>query len=72
MTKDDLVNNLGVIFNSGASKFLDSTKDGPADVSQNGQFDVGVYSSFLISCRMRIFSTYVDEDVQHIWERKNR
>ena len=46
MTKNDLVKNLGVVANSGTSKFLDAVKDGTADIDQIGQFGVGFYSAF--------------------------
>ena len=71
MSKNDLVKNLGVVANSGTSKFLDAMKDGTADIDQIGQFGVGFYSAFLVADRVRVASKHPDDPVQHVWESKN-
>lgn len=58
MSKDELVNNLGVIARSGSKQFVESLKKGTTDGSTTkssdphgiiGQFGVGFYSAFMIS-----------------------
>jgi HSP90 family molecular chaperone len=50
LTRDEMIENLGTIAQSGARKFLDATKDQKVDFAQViGQFGVGFKSSFRIA-----------------------
>lgn len=58
MTKDELVQNLGTIAQSGAREFLDKVgKNGEFDVNDViGQFGVGFYSVFMVADEVRVVS----------------
>jgi molecular chaperone HtpG len=57
MTRDEVIENLGTIAQSGARKFLDATKDQKVDFAQViGQFGVGFYSVFMVAEWVRISS----------------
>ncbi|HEU4746794.1 MAG TPA: molecular chaperone HtpG, partial [Anaerolineales bacterium] len=57
MTKDEVIENLGTIAQSGARKFLEATKDKSADLTQViGQFGVGFYSVFMVAEWVRVTS----------------
>ena len=57
MTKDEVIENLGTIAQSGARKFLEASKDRSADLTQViGQFGVGFYSVFMVAEWVRVTS----------------
>ena len=57
MTKDEIIENLGTIAQSGARKFLEATKDQNVDLKQViGQFGVGFYSVFMVAEWVRVTS----------------
>jgi len=57
MTREEMIENLGTIAQSGARKFLDATRDQKVDFSQLiGQFGVGFYSVFMVAEWVRVTS----------------
>lgn len=57
MTREEMIENLGTIAQSGARKFLDATRDQKFDFSQLiGQFGVGFYSVFMVAEWVRVTS----------------
>jgi molecular chaperone HtpG len=57
MTRDEIIENLGTIAQSGARKFLEATKEKNADLTQViGQFGVGFYSVFMVAEWVRVTS----------------
>lgn len=67
MTKDEVIENLGTIAQSGARKFLDIAKDNQADFSQIiGQFGVGFYSVFMAAEWVRVTSRSYQPDAEAV------
>jgi len=57
MTRDEIVENLGTIAQSGARKFMEAAKDKPAEFARViGQFGVGFYSVFMAAESVRVTS----------------
>ncbi len=57
MNREEIIENLGTIAQSGARKFIEATKDKTVDFSQViGQFGVGFYSVFMVAEWVRVTS----------------
>ena len=57
MTRDEVIENLGTIAQSGARKFIEATKDQKLDFAKMiGQFGVGFYSVFMVAEWVRVTS----------------
>lgn len=69
MTRDELVQNLGTIAQSGARAFLEKLEEGEADPGEIiGQFGVGFYSVFMVAERVRVVSrSYRPEAEAAVW-----
>jgi molecular chaperone HtpG len=75
MTRDEMIDNLGVIARSGAKAFIQAMKGGDAGANghaQNviGQFGVGFYSAFMVADKVRVISrSYAPEvETAYVWE----
>jgi molecular chaperone HtpG len=67
MTRDEVIENLGTIAQSGARKFLDATKDQKVDFAQViGQFGVGFYSVFMVAEWVRVTSHSFDPKAEAV------
>jgi molecular chaperone HtpG len=67
MTKDDVIENLGTIAQSGARKFIEATKDKNTDLSRViGQFGVGFYSVFMVAEWVRVTSRSFKPDAEAV------
>jgi HSP90 family molecular chaperone len=57
MTRDEIIEHLGTIAESGARKFIQASREQQADFSQIiGQFGVGFYSVFMVAESVRVTS----------------
>ncbi|XWS47326.1 hypothetical protein CRYUN_Cryun14cG0142900 [Craigia yunnanensis] len=71
MTRQELVDCLGTIAQSGTAKFLKAvkeSKDAGTDNNLIGQFGVGFYSSFLVSDKVVVSTKSPKSDRQYVWE----
>lgn len=71
MTRDELVNNLGIIARSGAKAFIQAMSESKNGHSQDiiGQFGVGFYSVFMVADKVRVVSrSYRSEESTYAWE----
>jgi len=67
MTREEIIENLGTIAQSGARKFIEATKDKTVDFSQViGQFGVGFYSVFMVAEWVRVTSRSYRPDAEAV------
>lgn len=67
MTEDELIDNLGMIAQSGSLKFKEENEC-QKDVSIIGQFGVGFYSAFMVSDKVKVETKSYKEENAYIWE----
>jgi molecular chaperone HtpG len=66
MSRDDLVENLGTVAQSGTQSFLSQLEQG-TDLNLIGQFGVGFYSAYLVSDQVEVVSRAAGSDEAHRW-----
>ncbi|KAI3924563.1 hypothetical protein MKX01_038003 [Papaver californicum] len=71
MTREEIVDCLGTIAQSGTAKFLKALKDSKDAGSDNnliGQFGVGFYSAFLVADKVVVSTKSPRSEKQYVWE----
>lgn len=71
MTRQELVDCLGTIAQSGTAKFFKAIKDSKeaaGDSNLIGQFGVGFYSAFLVSDKVVVSTKSPKSEKQYVWE----
>ncbi len=66
MTRDELIQNLGTIADSGTLRFR--SEQGASDAEIIGQFGVGFYSAFMVAKRLTVISRAYGSDEAWQWE----
>lgn len=70
MTRDELVNNLGVIAHSGAKAFIQAMaeqKDNRTAQELIGQFGVGFYSAFMVADKIQVVTRSYRKEEEGAW-----
>ncbi|KAG5545764.1 hypothetical protein RHGRI_018052 [Rhododendron griersonianum] len=71
MNRQELIDCLGTIAQSGTAKFLKALKESKGSGSDSnliGQFGVGFYSAFLVADRVVVSTKSPKSDKQYVWE----
>jgi len=67
MTRDEIIEHLGTIAESGARKFMQATRDQKTDAAQViGQFGVGFYSVFMVAESVKVTSRSFKPDAEAV------